>query len=108
MAFGGTDTPELRQAAAARVLGGDQLHRGVGVGPLGPGAHRLLYSMGRASLHLLRGCLRHLAGLASRTGPGLGRPAPSAATQLVCALVPTELGPSELVFATDQAAGLRG
>jgi hypothetical protein len=50
----------------------------------------------------------YLAGLASRTGPGLGRPAPSAATQLVCALVPTELGPSELVFATDQAAGLRG
>jgi len=40
-----TDTPEVRRAAAAaRVLGGEQLHRGVGigVGPVRPGAHQQL------------------------------------------------------------------
>jgi hypothetical protein len=50
----------------------------------------------------------YLAGLANRIGLGLGRPGQSAATQLVCALVPTKPGPSDLVFATHQAAGLRG
>ena len=50
----------------------------------------------------------YLAGLASPTGPGLGRPAPSGATALVCACVPSEPGSGEAVFVIEEAAGLRG
>ena len=50
----------------------------------------------------------YLAGLASPTGPGLGRPAPSGATALVYACVPSEPGSGEAVFVIEEAAGLRG
>ena len=46
-------------------------------------------------------------GLASPNGPGVGRPAPTAATQLVCAPVPIQPGPGELVFVTQYSAGLK-
>ena len=50
----------------------------------------------------------YLAGLASPTGPGLGRPAPSGATALVCACVPSEPGSGEAMFVIEEAARLRG
>ena len=50
----------------------------------------------------------YLAGLASPTGPDLGRPTPSGATALVCACVPSEPGSGEAVFVIEEAAGLRG
>ena len=50
----------------------------------------------------------YLAGLASPTGPGLGRPAPSGTTALVCAYVVSEPGSGEAVFVIEEAAGLRG
>ena len=42
----------------------------------------------------------YLAGLARPTCPGLSWPAPVDATAHVCALVPNEPGPSEIVFAS--------
>jgi len=55
------------------------------------------------------GAFAHLDqhGLASPNGPGVGRPAPTAATQLVCAPVPIQPGPGELVFVTQYSAGLK-
>lgn len=50
----------------------------------------------------------YLAGSARPTSPGLGRPAPDAATHHVCVYVPNEPGPGELVFATHLAVGPRG
>ena len=50
----------------------------------------------------------YLAGLASPTGPGLGRPAPSGTTARVCAYVPSEPGSGEAVFVIEEAAGLKG
>jgi hypothetical protein len=46
-------------------------------------------------------------GLASPNELGVGRPAPTAATQLVCTPVPIQPGPGELVFATQYSAGLK-
>ena len=58
-------------------------------------------------LHLGRVCALDQHGLASPNGPGVGRPAPTAVTQLVCAPVPIQPGPGELVFVTQYSAGLK-
>jgi len=57
----------------------------------------------------MKGVFAHLAqhGLASPNGPGRGRSAPTAATQLVCAPGPIQPGPNELVFVTQYSAGLK-
>ena len=58
---------------------------------------------------MIQGAFAHLDqhSLASPNGLGVGRPAPTAATQLVCAPVPIQPGPGELVFVTQYSAGLK-